>query len=219
MGKVKQLKKNKQKIDGANDVSSDMANNLAETIQPQKSVRFQKFLTRQTLIIVAVVFLIVGVNLFIFARNNVDSSKKPATKQGLVDFAPGEDKERPDTAIEIADGKVLDGKYDEAQAGLAAARKKASTKQEESALAVRQAAIAFDAQRHKDALKFAQEGEALYPTISTSRMIARSAEELKNKSLAIEYYKKAIQRLPNGPLKDEETDDLNAAIKHVEETL
>lgn len=77
--------------------------------------------------------------------------------------------------------------------------------------------IAFNKKQYNDALSFAQAAEKLAPTRVTAKAVAQSSEALNNKKLALEYYKKVVERTPQSMKDVDETInvDVEAKIKEL----
>jgi tetratricopeptide (TPR) repeat protein len=87
-------------------------------------------------------------------------------------------------------------KYEDKLKSIDSTYSSSADKKDQAASNLYKSSVALNAQQYNDALKFAQAAEALEPTLNSAQLIATSAQKLNQKQLAIEYYKKAIDRLP-----------------------
>lgn len=110
---------------------------------------------------------------------------------------------RPPTISEQADKINFEGDYDKAQAFLDENIAKSSDPKEQSKLYETKALFALKAEKYEDSLEFAQKAEEINATRNSAVLIARSAEGLANKELAIEYYQKVLDRTPPTTLEED----------------
>lgn len=103
---------------------------------------------------------------------------------------------RQPTISEQADKINFQGDYDKAQAFLDENIAKNTDPKEQSKLYQTKALFALNAKKYQDSLGFAQKAEEINATRNSAVLIARSAEALGNKKLAIEYYQKVLDRTP-----------------------
>jgi tetratricopeptide (TPR) repeat protein len=108
-------------------------------------------------------------------------------------------KNPPETKAQVISDQVQDlkgtGKYDDAQKLLDGQLAAAQSAAEKSDLYVQKSSVANNAGDFTTALDYAQQAEKLQPTSSSAYMIAIAAEGLGNKSLAVTYYQKTLDRL------------------------
>lgn len=77
--------------------------------------------------------------------------------------------------------------------------------------------IAYNKKQYSDAISFARAAEKLSPTRVTAKAVAMSSEALNDKKLALEYYKKVVERTPQSMIDTDETinHDVEAKIKEL----
>ena len=170
---------------------------------------------KKPLVIVGAIFLLLLTILLVVVLRPDPKTSQPKPFTGTADPASAI---KPTTPIEKAQALAQSGDYEKAQQLLGTEVNNSTDLKEKGALLTEQAVEAYNAGKYDKALGYAQAAEKAAPTRSTSRMIAQSAEQLGNKSLAVEYYQKTIERVnPNSPTKDDDIAELQVAIKRVQD--
>lgn len=143
---------------------------------------------KKVLLVGLVGLVIVGTGVIIYAYSKVtkqdDTPKGGASGQNYT----------PDPAT-IAQEEALLGNYDVAQQTLDDELKKSDTDAAKAEVYNEKSVTAYNENKFKEALGFAQQSEELNATQSSAYLIAIAAEGLGDKKLALEYYKKALERV------------------------
>jgi len=134
------------------------------------------------------------------------------------------------TGTKLAEEAQPEGVEDEAQAQawkgdvtgadskLQAAIAAATTNEEKHRLLVQRAVIALNANQQQKALDSIVEAEKYGATKASSDTGALAAEEAKNRPLAVEYYKKSIERIDKtNPLYEREKQTILDKIKELQQ--
>lgn len=142
---------------------------------------------RNIVILVAIVGLVGFLGWWYFS--------KPQTAYSPVPKSPLE-KYTSVTPVQKADTLAFYGDYQGSQKLLDDEIAKTKDDASKSKLYNAKCLIAFNHKHYDDSLTFAQAAEKLAPSRITALYIAKSSEALHNKKLALEYYKKVIERTP-----------------------
>lgn len=184
---------------------------MGEVIQA-KSKRSIKLTKKSGLIVIILLTILIGSGVFAYTKTMTDKSYKagPAGSNATESDAQ---EIRPNGPIEAAEVLAVNGDYAGAQQALQTELDNSTDNSYKASVLVSMSNLAYNAEKYKDALDFAQKSEGFSPTKSSATLIAMSAEKLNNKKLAIEYYKKVIERInPESPLKEAETQEFQGYI-------
>jgi tetratricopeptide (TPR) repeat protein len=136
-------------------------------------------------------------------------------KQGQSGPAP----EEPLTKAQEAQNTALDGDYTKAHEALETALADPQISNDEKYELVFQQGITYENQKKFDeAIAKYKQAETIKATQAVAEALARTAESKGDKSLAVEYYKKALERIPaNYPNAEGSKEFYNYKIKELDE--
>ncbi len=92
--------------------------------------------------------------------------------------------------------RAASGDYVGAQLELDSDIKPTTSSKDRAILYESKSLLAYNSKMYQDGLDFAQEAERYQPTANAAYMIAMNAEAIGNKQLALDNYKKALERTP-----------------------
>lgn len=98
-------------------------------------------------------------------------------------------------AVQSSQSLALNGDYTGAQAALDTQIAAATNPTDKGQFYETKASNALNEQKYADAKSFAEQAEKLHPTSNSAYLIAAAAEGLGDKTTAVMYYQKALDRL------------------------
>lgn len=139
-----------------------------------------------TAVVVAVVAVTVGAVYYFITQNASKQTAQQKTTKTPIEQA--------DDIANKAQGQAILGKTDEAFKLYDDEIAKTTNKKQQAWLLVNKTTTALNSQKLDDALRFAQQAEALDQVYSSSLAVAQAAEAKGDKKLAAEYYAVTAQR-------------------------
>lgn len=163
-------------------------------------VRPHRFVVTRSLLVVIVGALIIlialgGVGYLLWhahskrAQTGADNMTTQKTVPGNIIPVPSDPI---DAAYQAADALQFQGKYSDAKKTMDDAISKAGNDQDKARGYTDAATIAINQKAYQNALGYAKQADAILKTADSAALVAQSAEGAGDKTLAIEYYTKAI---------------------------
>jgi tetratricopeptide (TPR) repeat protein len=115
-------------------------------------------------------------------------------------------------SVKDAQQTALSGNYDESNKQIASSLATTSDNREKFNLYMQQGINYENEQKWNDAMNSYKQAEALQKTWSVYRAMGRVAESQGDKAAAVGYYKKALPLIPDDPLREFNTNEMNAKI-------